>query len=306
MSKNTKWVVLFAIIMLAYGASQFIEQSKSNKFKSPLLTFLPEQVQLIKIHEFGKTPFQLLKLDNKWFLSADNVHEIAQREHVEQLMKLLKAIRTAEIISQNKKDWQEYGLGDKQGTLICIETREQQLPCLRLGLLRFSAEEKTLQTFARIHHEKEIYSINGIGVSSLSTDHNDYRNRQILNISDTLRHILFKTDTSVISVKKWGNYWVDKDLKILDSLKWKNIQNTLSDISLNTFADDVDELSITEKKTVNVHIYTQNDSFLLELFVDSTLTMPYIIHSNQFPKTWMACDSVNFFKIIPISVWRKL
>lgn len=306
MSKNTKWVVFFAIVMLIYGASQFFEQQKSNEFKSPLLTFLPEDVELIKIHELGKTPFQLLKLDDKWLLSADNVHESAQNDRAEQLVKLLKAIRTAEIISQRESDWEKYELGNEQGTLVCIETQKKELPCIRLGLFRFSTEEKVLQTFVRVDHEKEIYSINGIGISSLSTNHNDYRNRQILNITDSIQRIHFTTDSSFVAVQKWGNQWVDEDLKILDSLLWLNTAKTFSNIQLNTFADDVDELSISEKKAGSVHIYTRRDSFLLDLFIDSTFTEPYIIHSNQFPKTWMACDSITFFRIIPKSVWRKL
>ncbi len=306
MSKNTKWVVLFAIVMLIYGASQFFEQQKSNEFKSPLLAFLPEDVELIKIHEFGKTPFQLLKLDDKWFLSADNVHELAQTDRVEQLMKLLKAIRTAKIISQQESDWEKYELKNEQGTLICIETKKRQLPCIRLGLFRFSAEEKVLQTFARVDHEKEIYSINGIGISNLSTNHNDYRNRQVLMISDSIQRIHFKTDSSLVAVQKWGNQWVDEALKIQDSLRWANTAKVFSSIQLNTFADDVDELSIYEKKAASVHLYTGKDSFLLNVFIDSTFTKPYIIHSSQFPKTWMACDSNAFFQIIPQSVWRKL
>ncbi len=305
MSSNTKWVLLFALLMAGYAASQYFEEHKGKEFKSPLLAFLPEQISVIKIHPAGNTPFQLLRLNEKWLLSVNNIHEPAEEDIVNQLLKLLKTIRTTEITSQKESDWSQYELESNQGTLICLEsTHHKQLPCVRFGSIQYSSSEKALKGFARLDKQKEIYSLNGFAISSLQNNFNDYRNKQILKIDAPIIKLRFTKDTVSSSIFKWNEQWVNDDLILEDSNTCESTIKTIANIKLTTFADDLDELALANSKVGSLQVFTKNDSFELEYFMDSTYALPHILHSDQFPKTWMACDSTQVYELLPKNIFN--
>lgn len=306
MSTNTKWVLVFAFIMLIIGLNQYFGQQKDNSFQSTLISFHPQDIDRIHIKTSPKDSFQLLKNNDRWLLSAQNVHESIQADKVMALLKYLKNIRTQKIISQQTNNWSDYQLAENQGVQVCLQSQQEKATCIRFGNTQFTTEDKKLEAYVRLANQDKVYSINGFSKSQLNTDFNYYRNNVVTAIKQSISRMRIQTDSSSFEAQKWQQQWVDEDKKLLDSTLWTDLSKQISHINATHFADDVDELKIAEEQYAQLNIYTYTDSVQLNIYHNKDKALAFTIQSQQHPKCWMACDSSDLYKLIPIPIWAHL
>lgn len=305
MAKNRLWILLFSLLVIIYGASQYFQQQRSNRFHSVLLDFIPKEVIKIDIHKAGSPPFSILRYEDRWLLTQQNVNEAATTDAVEDLLRRLRDIRTSALVSQKESDLETFGLGPKQGILLCLHFPEEASSCVRIGRYTYSEEEKTVQAYTRLENQKEVFTINGLALSMFSGDLAAFRRNQLLRseaTTDSLR-FSFASDTLLV-VRNNQNQVHLNNQEAGDSLLWLNYLQQLNDLKGRDFADDINELSIDSLRYWQLTIYQGNDSLILDCYRDTSRQAPYLLHSKQFKSTWISSDSSGLHAQL-IHPWLK-
>lgn len=305
MSKQQRWIALFALIVVVYAAGQYWSQQHSGAFRAVLLDFLPHQVQRIDIQQGQGSPFSLLRQDERWLLSAPQVNEEARIETVDQLLQRLQAIRTEEVISQSEQEWEEYGVAEHQGVVVCLSYEDGNEDCVRIGAYALAENAERVELYTRLQNQREVYVINGLPLSFLDGQIDFFRNRQLLAIPNSLQKLRLRTSQHDLMVQEYtDSSWVDAKGQILDQTYWKAYFEELNSIQGKDFADDIDELALDSFLTWTLTFYSDQDSFELYCYADTSKQKPFILHSDQFPKTWIKSDSSGLVQLV-LSPWRK-
>lgn len=305
MAKNRLWILGFGLLVIVYGISQYFQQQRSNSFHSVLLDFVPKEVIKIDIHKAGNLPFSILRHDDRWLLTQQNVNEAAANEAVEDLLRRLRDIRTSALVSQQEAEWESFGLGPKQGILLCLHFTEDESSCVRIGRYTYSAEEKSVQAYTRLEYQKEVFTINGLALSMFSGDLSAFRRNQLLHseaLTDSLK-FCFGVDT-LLMIRNHQNQLSLNQQDPGDSLLWVNYLQQLNDLKGQYFADDINELSMDSLHYWQLTIYQGNDSLLLDCYRDTSRQDPYLLHSQQFKGTWISSDSAGLHAQL-IQPWLK-
>lgn len=305
MAKNRLWVLLFALAVVVYGGSQYFQQQRSNRFHSVLMDFLPKDVVKIDIHKEESPPFSIIRYENRWLLSQQNVNETASIEAVEDLLRRLRDIRTSALISQQQSDWEDFGLGPKQGILLCLHFEEEAKSCVRIGRYAYSQEDKEVQAYTRLEKQKEVFTINGLALSMFSGELSAFRHNQLLSGEGTADSLCFTSGSNTLKViHSEQNQILINGQVASDSLLWVNYLQALNDLKGDEFADDINELSIDSLRFWQLTVYQGNDSLVLDCYRDTTRQLPYLLHSQQFPSTWISSDSTGLHTQL-IQPWKK-
>lgn len=305
MAKNRLWILLFGLVVVIYGTSQYFQQQRSNRFHSVLLDFLPKEVVKIDIQKAENLPFSLLRYEDRWLLTQQNVNEAASTEAVDDLLRRLRDIRTSALVSQQQNDWEKFGLGPQQGILLCLHFKEEASSCVRIGRYTYSEEEKTVQAYTRLEHQKEVFTINGLALSMFSGDLAAFRRNQLLSSeasTDSLR--FYSARDSFLVIRNEQNQIRLNNQETGDSLLWLNYFKQLNDLKGRDFADDINELSMDSLHYWQLTIYQGIDSLVLDCYRDTSRQAPYLLHSQQFRSTWISSDSSGLHAQL-IHPWLK-
>ncbi len=305
MAKNRLWILLFGLAVIVYGASQYFQQQRSNRFHSVLLDFLPNEVVKIDIQKADSPPFSVLRYEDRWLLTQQNVNEAAATEAVEDLLRRLRDIRTSALVSQQPNDWDKFGLGPKQGILLCLHFKEEKPSCVQIGRYTYSEEEKTVQAYTRLENQKEVFTINGLALSMFSGDVAAFRRNQLLRSeanTDSLK-FCFARDSFLVILNGQNQTRLNNQ-ETGDSALWVNYFKQLNDLKGRDFADDINELSIDSLRYWQLTIYQGNDSLVLDCYQDTSRQAPYLLHSQQFKSTWISSDSSGLHAQL-IQPWLK-
>lgn len=303
--KNRLWIILFGLLVLAYGLSQYWQEQRSNKFESVLLDFVPKDVIRIDIQKATTPAFSIIRHDDRWLLSQKQLNEEAMAEPVEELIRCLRDIRTSVLVSQQKKDWTNYGVGPDQGILLCLHFRAKPETCVRIGKYTYSQAKRKVQAYTRLENQKEVFTINGLALSMFTGEMDAFRNDQLLAIKGSADSLVFARDSSTATLRQTvaGNYITTGDASD-DSLLWATYLQQLHDLQGDFFADDIDELSIDSLLRWQLKIYSKGDSVVLKCYQDTNRQEPYLLHSSQFPGTWISSDSNGLYQQL-VRPWQK-
>lgn len=305
MAKNRLWILMFGLLVIVYGASQYFQQQRSNRFHSVLLDFIPKEVTKIDIHKAGSPPFSILRVEDRWLLTQQHVNEAATTEAVEDLLRRLRDIRTSALVSQQQSDWETFGLGPKQGILLCLHFQDDAPSCVRIGRYTYSAEEKAVQAYTRLEDQKEVFTINGLALSMFSGDLAAFRRNQLLRSEATTDSLKFSFDADTFRViRNIHNQVYLNGEHTGDSLGWINYLQQLNDLKGQDFADDINELTMDSLHYWQLTIYQGADSLLLDCYRDTSRQAPFLLHSHQFKSTWISSDSSGLHAQL-IQPWLK-
>ncbi len=305
MTKQQRWIALFALIVVVYAAGQYWTQQHSGAFRAVLLDFLPSEVQRVDIQQGQDVPFSILKQQERWLLSGTNVNEEARSETVDQLLQRLQAIRTEEVISQSEKEWEEYGVAEGQGVVVCLTYEDGEQDCVRIGSYAYEEDEDRVALYTRLDNQQEVYVINGLPLSIIDGQIDFFRNKQLLSISRPLEKLRLKADDRDLLVTKSNDsIWVGNVELNAEATYWQAYLAELQSMQGQHFADDIDELSLDSFLSWELTLYTSKDSFKLNCYSDTTKQPPFILHSDQFPKTWISSDSNGLAKRV-LYPWQK-
>jgi hypothetical protein len=176
---------------------------------------------------------------------------------------------------------------------------------VRIGRYTYSEEEKSVQAYTRLEHQKEVFTINGLALSMFSGDLAAFRRNQLLRseaVTDSLR-LSFALDTFLV-VRNAQNQVRLNHQDTGDSLLWINYLQQLNDLKGLDFADDINELSMDSLRYWQLTIYQGNDSLTLDCYRDTSRQAPYLLHSQQFKSTWISSDSSGLYAQL-IQPWLK-
>lgn len=307
MSTQQRWIALFALLVLGYGISQYWAKQRSSEFRAVLLDFLPKDVQRIDIRQGQEKGFSILRQADRWLLSGPHINEEAKAEPVAHLLKRLQAIRTEEVVSQSAKDWEDYGVKDGQGLLLCLHYNKGDKDCVRIGRYAYAEEEARVELYTRLQNQREVYVINGLPLSFLDGKSAYFRNHTLLQIEDPLRKLRLESPqgTLEVSAASDSSWTVNSTETFLKDAYWNDYLAQLQHLQGYTFADDIDELSLDSMLAWQMHLYTDRDSFQLNCYSDTTRQLPLILHSNQHARTWISSDTNGLAEIIlmPLQKW---
>lgn len=304
MSKQQRWILLFALVVAAYGIGQYWTGQRSDEFRAVLLDFLPKEVQRIELKKGDQPPFHILKQDDRWLLSGRHINEEARQEAIDQLLKRLQAIRTEQLVSQSPQEWEEYGVQTGQGILVCLDYQNDKKDCVRIGRYAYAEKEERVEVYTRLENQQEIYVINGLPLSFLDGKIDFFRNRKLLTIEQPLQAMHLQYDTHSINAQRQTDSTWFVQQEVVDLRYWEAYLEQLESLTGQRFADDIDELSMDSLLVWQLNLYTHSDSIQLNCYVDSTKQQPYILHSSQFSKTWISSDSTGLQDRL-LSPWRK-
>lgn len=305
MAKNRLWILLFGLAVVIYGLSQYWQEQRTNRFQSVLLDFVPKEVVRIDIQKAETPPFSIIRNQDRWLLSQQHLNEEAASPAVEDLMQRLRDIRTSALVSQKESEWSTYGLGPQQGILLCLHFLDESQTCIRIGRYFYSEEEKTIQAFIRLDNQKEVFTINGLALSMFGGESSAFRQNQLLALNAPIDSLHFQQFDKTMKVSQTNaGQFVSNHQLIADSLQWANYWQTLQQLQGQTFADDIDELNIDTFRYWQLKIFTTHDSVILDCFRDTSRVDPYLLHSSQFPLTWISSDSNSLHRQL-IHPWQK-
>jgi hypothetical protein len=303
--RNKKLILFFGLAVLIYGIAQYWDNQRSSEFKAPLLDFLPEEVTRITVAKANQQPFTLLRHGPRWLLSSNHINETANAGLVEDLLLRLSNIRTEEIVSQRPEDWEKYGVGPAEGLKICLYFGNKKTNCLRIGQYTFQPDRQKVAAFARLGQQAAVYAFNGLAIGLLEGDRNSFRNQNLLQLQQPVTRMVMRNGEQLFAAGTRDGQWLLNDSLLLDSLVWFPYALALQDISSTQFADDIDELALDSLRAWQLTIYYGQDSVLLNCYRDSTRQHPFILHSDQHPRTWLSSDSSGIFRILS-RPWQKL
>jgi len=303
--RNKRLILLFGLAVLLYGIAQYWNNQRSSEFKATLLNFLPQEVTRISLAKADQQPFTLLRYGQRWWLSSNNINEPANTDLVEDLLLRLRNIRTEEIVTQRPEDWKKYGVGPSEGLEICLYFDEKKNNCLRIGQYTFQPDRQKVAAFARLGQQTEVYAFNGLATGILAGDRNSFRNQDLVRLEQPVTRLVMQYGEQVFTASNRNNQWLLNDSLLLDSLVWFAYTSALQKISSTHFADDIDELALNSLRIWQLTLFAGSDSVLLHCYRDTTLQHPFILHSDQHPRTWLTSDSSGIFSILS-RPWEKL
>lgn len=298
MRKNAPFIIIFALLVIVYGLSQYWDKNRSPRFEAVLLDFLPEEIARIDLQKAGEEAFSIRWNEDRWVMSKANVHETVKKSAVDELLKRLRSIRTSAIVSAISKEWEQYGVGENQGIKVCLHKKDDDTTCLRLGRYTFAEEEKRLSAYTRLEGQAEVYSINGMAISLLDGNPDFFRNKQLFHLDEEVVSMKWQIQEQVYEVFRQENHWITTDDQLVDSLLWENYLQDLSSINGESFADDIDETTIEEQLDWRLNLYTLTDSIQLNCYFDSSRQEVFVLHPQQFPQTWLSSDSSGIYQQI--------
>ncbi|MEL7220520.1 MAG: DUF4340 domain-containing protein [Bacteroidota bacterium] len=304
MRKNAPFIIIFALAVLAYGLSQYWELNRSARFEAVLLDFLPQNITRIDLQKAGDEAFSIRRNEDRWVMSQANLHETVKASAVDELLKRLRSIRTATIVTDKTKEWESYGVAEDQGIKVCLHQKEDNTTCLRLGRYTYTEQEKRLSAYTRLAGQREVYAINGMAVSLLDGRPDYFRNKQLIQLNEKVVSMKWQTSDQVFELIHNNEQWVTSNEQLADSLLWDNYLQSLPTLEGHQFADDIDETTIKEQLDWRLSIYTMTDSIQLDCYFDSTRQAVFVLHSQQFPQTWLSSDSTGIYQQLS-APWLK-
>ena len=305
MNRNQRWIILFALVVLIYGIAQYWNQQRSSTFRAVLLDFLPRDVERIDIEKAGEPAFSILRQEERWLITGPQISEQARTEGVVQLLKRLQAVRTEAIVAQSQREWETYGLENDQGVLVCLTYTTGDQDCVRIGRYDYASDQERLELFTRLEDQVEVYIIDGLPLSFLDGEANFFRNRQLLSLPDQVNQMSLQTnDQRFVAQVSSDSTWTINASEIVEAQPWNAYLQQTQNLQGQSLVDDIDELSLDSLLLWQLQFHTEQDSFLVKCFADSTKQPPYILHSTQFTQTWISSDSSGLVAQL-LAPWQK-
>jgi len=177
--------------------------------------------------------------------------------------------------------------------------------CLRIGQYTFQPDRQKVAAFARLGQQTEVYAFNGLATGILAGDRNSFRNQDLVRLEQPVTRLVMQYGEQVFTASNRNNQWLLNDSLLPDSLVWFAYTSALQKISSTQFADDIDELALNSLRIWQLTLFAGSDSVLLHCYRDTTLQHPFILHSDQHPRTWLTSDSSGIFSILS-RPWEKL
>lgn len=298
--------VLISILILAltgYGLFQLYSSKKEAIFQANLIEVDTSAVTsiLLSNHPNSSSELSFLKETREWIISNDQIHIKANPLIIQELFRLIAIVKTDEVVTKERKSWKIYGVDEVQGTRVRLYDEKKLLEDFVIGKSDVNPQTQAPISYVRLYGEDEVYVVNGNMALVFSQNFTDSRSRLILQIdpSSEITELAYQVlDTSWRLMQRPEGWKLDSFL--LDSIKITRYLRQLQNISGDIFADHFDEVQGSKYlyQTLTIQCKNLEEPFVITCYRDTTLKLPFIIHSSQNQEAFFASDSSGIYNII--------
>lgn len=204
--KGNKSMILLGVLALLVGiylVVRFTDNgSRSESFKSELVTFNTEEVTKVQIYAPQDTT-KLEKDVDSWMINGKYK---ADEASVISMLNTLKGIKPSRLASRSEDTWKDFQV-DNSGTRVVAYENGSKVLDIVLG--RFNVEgQRSFYSYVRLFDESDVYVAKDFMKMSVSTGAGAYRNDDILRVNkDSLIAIQFNYPDSAFALTKTMNQW---------------------------------------------------------------------------------------------------
>ncbi|MEL7020615.1 MAG: DUF4340 domain-containing protein [Bacteroidota bacterium] len=293
-------IILSLFGLVIYGLTQFSIQTSAQQFETRLFPLDTTQIQQIIIQPIASKEakkIQFYRLPRWWEVSQGQVSTPALRSTMNEILSVIQSVETVRVASNSAEEWSAFGLASDalQLTLILDDGTTETI---LLGQ-RISEGGKIQRdtTFARFPNEQEVYALRNLNQALFDRSFDYYRQKGVV-VLDKKQRITQLAQLGGDTLTKVGDRWQKSDSSWLNTPLVNAYVTDLSRVEAVHFADDFDEIQMEFLACESFSI--KGESFVEDVQIracyDSTATLPFIIHSSQFPTAFYASDSSGLYQ----------
>ncbi len=215
----------------------------------------------------------LIKSGSRWQVVQGSHSVPASENTVKSLLRALSYVGIKRVVSRNKKDWNDYNVGDSAATHLQVFAGDHPLlDCWVGASSQGTGPYAQTATYVRMDSLPEVYETQGYLASVANKSFDDWRNHEFLRLNkNTISGLQFHypADSGFTALKK-DSVWLIAGQKA-DSAKMASYLNTLSSQNLSSFADSFTpsgepdmKIQIQGAQETEVSAWQQDSSWVLE------------------------------------------
>lgn len=294
MFRKSKIILLLGILALLIGIFFIIKtnESEDRTFRSKVLTFTPQSVSKILIHDYSTGDDTKVSLkDGEWVLSANGREYNAMPEAVRNAIVTLNQLHTESVVATSSDKWEEYKVDKNQAIHVEVFAGSTMVGDLYIGKFSFKQipatepgrEPTTVMTsFVRPAEEENIYAVNGTLRINFQGGITSFRDRSVFvcNQPTDITQISIDGPDEDITLDLSGPVWTMNG-QPLDSAAMVSYLRSFSRLRNTEFLDEVDVSSMEPDYTLTVEGKTFDPVTIMAYPADSTIG--YYLTSSMNP-----------------------
>lgn len=284
MKKRTLLLLLLLAIAI-FAAVRWVGVPSSSLFQTNLIWIDTATVTAVSILPANdpQGEFFLKREGKTWIASQGNRSVKALYSAVSDLLKQLSRLDSHQLVSAEKKKWEDYGVGQGQGIRVRIYENGALLEDFVVGRREIGLEDSLAYSFVRLWADDEVFSVPG-DLSQIWTGFDKYRSMALLDL-----------DPSKIREIQWEPAGADTFLIFTDSL-WGFLSG-VSKLQGRSFADAFDPVSMSGALQGRlIFSGSEWDSPVeVRFYYDSLWEKPFIFYSTQNPDNYFFSDSADIY-----------
>ncbi len=292
--RNKTLVIILAVLLIVLGIDQLNYEHKQNKtFKDKLLNIDSAKVAQILIYPKNQTnnKIQLIKQDNHWFVVDSTGKHPADMDKINEIFDLLLDLRPTQVLGNDKKAWQQYGVTDTSATHIVLKnSRNKEIAHLYIGEIkpsetRYHASPQ-VATYVRVKGDKNVYLIpHLLATTFVLVPQMYYNNNLTPTIPQQVQKIEISTPDTNFTITNKNHRWYINGKKA-DSLNCERYARLLEKVESQNFASADSAKKYKPYAQVKIH-YAGNKQITIKALGDTTA---HYIWSSYNPQMYFKAD----------------
>jgi hypothetical protein len=297
---NKLLLLVFLLLLGAWGLSEWVFTKKESSFKTELIQLDTARVDQIIIQpRGGAEELTLSKSEGGWIVTQGDLHVKAKPGSVEQLLGPLLLVKTKRIAAKQSDKWATYEVEEGQGARLQLFDGKDRLEDFIIGKFDFNPQTRAAISFLRLSGENEVYAVDGMPFITMPQTFDGFRNKSLIRMERAMEVTDFTMtlpDTIFHFSKSTGDWLVNND-QLLDSMKVENYLNILRNIDGDRFANDFEDAKVDFMPTYQLKIEGQQIEIPFEVtcYADTTRQEPFVFRSNRNTESYFSSDSTGLF-----------
>lgn len=291
--------ITFGVLLLIYLLFKFAGGNRERSFDPEIIAIDTSLVDRIEIKPANGAPFTLKKISAAgWSLEVNGKVYESTTASVQSLLGNLTSIKADRIVSKNPAKFADYNVNDSLGTFISLYDEAKSLGGLVVGRFSFNQATRNGISYLKPIDKGEVYSVDGFLSMSLSQDHNNYRNKELLALDkEALTKINLSLDGGGVAFAKGASSWTANDLAV-DSAAMATYLSTLNNVTGANFLEDPSsELGLQ----VGQVVFEGNNMLQpvqVSAYVARDTSQDFVLHSSLNDEAYFYSDSSGIYNRI--------
>lgn len=229
--------------------------------------------------------FFLKREGHTWIASQGARSVKARRQAVNEVFGLLLGMGAFQLESTEKRDWERYGVGPRQGHRLRIYENGALLEDFVVGRTE-TGQDSLPRTFVRLWDSEEVFSAQ-VDMGGIWPGFDRFRSMALLTL-----------DPSKVKELLWEPAGMDTSFVFADSLL--EYLEGVKNLSASAFADTFDPVSMSGAMLGRL-IFSGSDwerPVEVRIYHDTLWEKPFIFYSTQNPDNYFSSDSAEIFPLL--------